>query len=146
VRSVVSIALAQFRIDRMAKKLPIDAPWTAKRANEWDARSVQWWMDNSRVRKGIGYDLFEMAVRGLMTGDLNEASFLHLLTLIRGHGASRPSSRSRTARRTAWSRGAQDRSRDASLTSWVTPCGSTRRCARSRNGTITSKWRAKPSS
>ena len=87
VRSVVSIALAQFRIDRMAKKLPIDAPWTAKRANEWDARSVQWWMDNSRVRKGIGYDLFEMAVRGLMTGDLNEASFLHLLTLIRGHGS-----------------------------------------------------------
>ena len=86
LRSVISIALAQFRIDRMAKKLPIDAPWNATRAAEWDERSVQWWLENSRVRRGIGYDLFEMAVRGLMTGDLNEVSFLHLLTLIRGHG------------------------------------------------------------
>ena len=87
LRAIVSIALAQFRIDRMAKQLPIDAPWTAKRAAEWDQRSVQWWVENSRVRKGIGYDLFEMAVRGLMTGDLNEVSLLHLLMLIKGHGS-----------------------------------------------------------
>lgn len=87
IRAVISIALAQFRIDRLAKQVPIDAPWTAKRAEEWDARTVQWWMESSKVRKGIGYDLFEMAVRGLMTGDLNEVSFLHLLTLIRGHGS-----------------------------------------------------------
>src|SRR5207244_1849549 len=31
--------------------------------------------------------LFEMAVRGLFTGDLNEVSFLHLLFLVRGHGS-----------------------------------------------------------
>ncbi|MDT4939608.1 MAG: monoamine oxidase, partial [Pseudonocardiales bacterium] len=85
--AVISIALAQFRIDRMAKQLPIEAPWTAKHAAEWDAKSVQWWMDHSRVRKGIGYDLYDMAVRGLMTGDLNEVSFLHLLTLVKGHGS-----------------------------------------------------------
>ena len=87
VRAVISIALAQFKIDRMAKQLPIDAPWTAKRADEWDNRTVQWWMEHSKVHKGIGYDLFEMAVRGLMTGDLDDVSFLHLLTLIRGHGS-----------------------------------------------------------
>ena len=87
LRAVISIALAQFRIDRMAKKLPIDAPWEAKQAADWDQRSVQSWMESSKVRPGIGYDLFEMAVRGLMTGDLNEVSLLHLLTLIRGHGS-----------------------------------------------------------
>ena len=87
VRAVVSIALAQLRIDRMAKQVPVEAPWTAKHAVEWDSRSVQWWMDRCRVKRGIGYDLFEMAVRGLMTGDLNEVSFLHLLTLVRGHNS-----------------------------------------------------------
>ena len=38
-------------------------------------------------RKGIGRDLFEMAVRGLFTGDLNDTSFLHLLFLVRAHGS-----------------------------------------------------------
>ena len=36
---------------------------------------------------GIGRDLFEMAVRGLFTGDLDDTSFLHLLFLVRAHGS-----------------------------------------------------------
>ena len=85
--AIVTIALAQLRIDRMAKGLPVDAPWTAKHALEWDSRSVADWIAHCRVRTGIAHDLFEMAVRGLMTGDLNEVSLLHLLALVRGHGS-----------------------------------------------------------
>ena len=85
--AVVTIAMAQARLNRMAKRVPIDAPWTAKRAAEWDSRSVAWWLERSGIRTTIGRDLFEMAVRGLFTGDLREVSLLHLLFLVHAHGS-----------------------------------------------------------
>jgi monoamine oxidase len=85
--AIVTLALAQTRLNRMARQLPVDAPWSAKRAEEWDSRSVEWWLERSGVRTQIAQDLFEMAVRGLMTGDLAETSLLHLLFLVRGHGS-----------------------------------------------------------
>jgi monoamine oxidase len=85
--AVVTIALAQARLDRMAKQIPLDTPWTARRAEEWDSRSVAWWLERSGIRTKVARDLFEMAVRGLFTGDLDDTSFLNLLFLIRGHGS-----------------------------------------------------------
>jgi monoamine oxidase len=85
--AVITIALAQARLDRMAKHVPLEAPWTAKRAAEWDSRSVAWYLERSGIRTAIARDLFEMAVRGLFTGDLNDVSFLHLLFLVRAHGS-----------------------------------------------------------
>src|SRR5436190_1685411 len=40
--AVLTIALAQLKLDLMAKRVPVDAPWTAKRAAEWDMRSIAW--------------------------------------------------------------------------------------------------------
>jgi monoamine oxidase len=85
--AIITIAWAQAKLDRMAKHVPVEAPWTAKRAAEWDARSVAWWLERSGIRTTIARDLFEMAVRGLLTGDLNEVSFLHLLFLVSAHGS-----------------------------------------------------------
>jgi len=85
--AVATIALAQVKLDRMAKRVSVDAPWTAKRATEWDSRSVAEWLERSGIRTTIARDLFEMAVRGLFTGDLNDTSFLHLLFLVRAHGS-----------------------------------------------------------
>ena len=85
--AIITIALAQAKLDRMAKHIPIEAPWTAKRAAEWDSHSVAWWLERSGIRTTIARDLFEMAVRGLFTSDLNEVSFLHLLFLVRAHGS-----------------------------------------------------------
>jgi monoamine oxidase len=84
--AVVTIALAQARIDRLAKQVPLDAPWTAKRAAEWDARSVASVLERTGIRTDIARDLFDMAVRGLLTGDLHEISMLNLLFLVHSHG------------------------------------------------------------
>ncbi len=84
---IITLTLAQARLNRMARQLPVDAPWSARRADDWDSRSVAWWLERSGVRTQIAQDLFEMAVRGLMTGDLSETSLLHLLFLVRGHGS-----------------------------------------------------------
>ena len=85
--AIITLALAQAKINRMAKQLPLEAPWTAKRAEEWDSRTVAWWLERSGVRTTIARDLFETAIRGCMTGDLDEVSLLHLLVLARGHGS-----------------------------------------------------------
>jgi monoamine oxidase len=85
--AVVTIALAQARLDWTSKRVPLDAPWTARRAQAWDSRSVASWMERSGIRTNVARDLFDMAVRGLFTGNLAETSYLHLLFLIRAHGS-----------------------------------------------------------
>ena len=85
--AVLTLALAQRKINKMARQVPLDAPWTAPRAAEWDARSVASWLEHSGIRTTIARDLFESAVRGLMTADLSEASLLHLLYLAHSHGS-----------------------------------------------------------
>jgi monoamine oxidase len=83
--AVLSIAWSQARTDRRAKKVPVDAPWDARRAQEWDAQTVADHLERSGIRTQIGRDLYEMAVRGLFTGDLADTSYLHLLWLVRAH-------------------------------------------------------------
>jgi monoamine oxidase len=85
--AVASIALAQFRLDRAAKKINVDDPWSSPGAAELDTRTIAEWFAQMRVRRGIGRDLFEMALRGLFTSDLDQVSLLHLLFLVRGHGS-----------------------------------------------------------
>jgi monoamine oxidase len=85
--AVGSIAWTQLKIDRLSKQVPLDAPWTAKRAGEWDVRTVADFLEQVGIRTGIARDLFEMAVRGLFTGDLHDTSFLNLLFLVRAHGS-----------------------------------------------------------
>jgi monoamine oxidase len=85
--AVGTIAWAQLRLDRLAKKVPLEAPWEAEKAREWDERSLAWYLEHTGIRTTIGRDLFEMAIRGLFAGDLAEVSFLNLLMLVRGHGS-----------------------------------------------------------
>jgi monoamine oxidase len=83
--AIGTIAWAQLRINRMAKTVPLDAPWAAARAAEWDAQTVGAYLERTGIRTTIGRDLFDMAVRGLFTGDLHDVSFLNMLTLVHSH-------------------------------------------------------------
>jgi monoamine oxidase len=83
--AVLTIARAQWKIDRMSKDVPLEAPWTAPKAAEWDSRSVGEYLETTGIRTEIARDLFDMAVRGLHTGDLHDVSLLNLLMLVRGH-------------------------------------------------------------
>jgi monoamine oxidase len=85
--AVLQIAAAQWRIDRLAQRIPIEAPWSAPDATAWDAQSVASWLSRTPIRSAIGRDLFEMAVRGLFAApDPSDVSLLHLLYLVRAHG------------------------------------------------------------
>jgi monoamine oxidase len=83
--AVAGIAWTQSTVDRLARTLPIDEPWTARRAEEWDRMTIRDHLDSCRIPTGIGHDLYETAVSGLFAADAAEVSFLHLLLLVRGH-------------------------------------------------------------
>jgi len=85
--AVATIALAQARLDWTSRRVPLEAPWTARRAAAWDGRSVASWLTDAGIRTTVARALFDMAVRGLFTGSLDETSFLHLLFLVRAHGS-----------------------------------------------------------
>ena len=120
--AIITLALAQMKINRMAKQLPLDAPWTAKRAEEWDTRSVAWWLERSGIRTTIARDLFETAVRGCMTGNLEEVSLLHLLFLARGHGSINTLFSIENGAQENLCRAAPARSRGTSPMHWATRC------------------------
>lgn len=85
--AILTLYLANARLDRWARRVPVDAPWNAERAEEWDARSVAWYLESSGIRTKIARDLFESAVSGLFPGDLSRVSMLNLLFLVRAHGS-----------------------------------------------------------
>ena len=84
--AVLQIAAAQWRIDRMASKVRLDAPWSSSRAEQWDRQTVGEWLSHLGIRSKAGSELFEMAVRGLFAApDLDDVSLLNLLFLVRAH-------------------------------------------------------------
>jgi monoamine oxidase len=85
--AVLSIARNQLRIDRMARTVPLDAPWTAAKAAEWDRRTVADFLARTGIRSRAGRALFDMAVRGLFTGPHDDTSLLDLLFLAHSHGS-----------------------------------------------------------
>lgn len=84
--ALLQIAALQTRIDRMARRVPVEAPWAAPAAARWDAVSLGSWLARHRVRSSLGHALFDMAVRGLFAAeDLSDVSMLDLLFLVHAH-------------------------------------------------------------
>ena len=128
--ALVDMAQSQLRFDRMARKVPLEAPWAAPRAERWDSKTFATWIvRNTRTAKARGSSaaLLGGGVRGRAAGLLAAAhALLHALGRRggrAGRGAQRRAAgplRRRFAahRRCAWPR-----------RSARTSCASARRCA-----------------
>jgi monoamine oxidase len=85
-RAVIQIALTQRKANRMASVVPLEEPWQAARAAEWDSQGLGSWLEQVRIRSTVGRDLFDMAVRGLFAApDMNDVSLLNFLYLVKAH-------------------------------------------------------------
>jgi monoamine oxidase len=84
--ALVSAAQGIARMNAMAKKVPVDAPWEAPKAARWDAVSVRAWLNRARVPTRLGRDLIEATVRACFASDLSEVSLLNWLFLARSAG------------------------------------------------------------
>ena len=84
--ALLSAAQAIARLNAMAKKVPVEAPWDAPRAADWDARSVRAWLSAAHVPTRLARDLIEATVRACFAADLSEVSLLNWLFLVRSAG------------------------------------------------------------
>ncbi len=84
--ALLSAGQAIARMNAMAKKVPVDAPWDAPRAAQWDALSVRAWLSATRVPTRVARDLIEATVRACFAADLSEVSLLNWLFLARSAG------------------------------------------------------------
>ncbi len=84
--ALASAAQAIARMNTMAQKVPVDAPWDAPKALEWDAQSVRAWLSRKHVPTRLARDLIEATVRACFASELSEVSLLNWLFLVRSAG------------------------------------------------------------
>ncbi len=84
--ALASAGQAIARMSAMAKQVPVEAPWEARRAAAWDATSVRGWLTSARVPTQLARDLVEATVRACFACELSEVSLLNWLFLARSAG------------------------------------------------------------
>jgi monoamine oxidase len=78
IRVLLDVAQAQRKLDRMARAVPLDAPWEADRALDWDAQTLRTWMRRNVFTRGAR-DLFDLATEAVWAAEPEDISLLHIL-------------------------------------------------------------------
>ncbi|HEX6310626.1 MAG TPA: flavin monoamine oxidase family protein [Acidimicrobiia bacterium] len=69
---------AQARFDRLARRVPLEAPWAADRAEAWDAQTFATWIRRN-VRTAKARALFELYSEAVFAAEPADFSLLHAL-------------------------------------------------------------------
>ena len=84
--SQIELGLMDWRIKSFLKDFPVDAPWTARRAIEWDGETVESWK-RRYLRTGGARLFLDIVVRAVFTSEPRDLSFLYFLSYLKsGHG------------------------------------------------------------
>jgi monoamine oxidase len=83
---LASFGQAVLRLDALAKKVPLDAPWDAPHAQDLDAQTIASWLSRISVPTRTARDLLSATFRALFASELNEVSLLNALFLIHSGG------------------------------------------------------------
>ena len=83
---LVDVEQAQRRLNRLARKVPLDAPWEAPNAAKLDGQTVATWMHRNMATKS-GRMLLELGVEAVWAAQPEEMSLLHVLFYIHSAGS-----------------------------------------------------------
>ncbi len=72
-------------LETMAQEVPVDAPWRAPRAVEWDSQTLETWVQ-ATAKTEAGKAAFRAAVTSLFGADARDLSLLFVLFYIRAAG------------------------------------------------------------
>jgi len=75
---LASIGVTQARLDRMARAVPLDAPWDAPKAGAWDALTLETWMRRHVATRGAR-QMFRLGVASVFAVEPRDISLLHFL-------------------------------------------------------------------
>lgn len=73
------------RLERMAAKIPVDAPWTARRAAALDQRTLGDWMRRNLPNRSA-YSIMQVAIEAVFAAHPDEVGLLHGLRYLRAGG------------------------------------------------------------
>jgi monoamine oxidase len=76
--ALAELGVAQLRLSRLARTVPLEAPWAAPRAGALDRETARTWMER-HVRTRTGRALLEIAVEAVWAAEPEDVSLLHLL-------------------------------------------------------------------
>ena len=83
--AIGDIAVALNSLNRMAGDVPLDAPWKAARAREWDGQTLETWkLANMTTEEGRL--LLDLGIEAVFAGEPRDVSLLHVLFYIHSAG------------------------------------------------------------
>ena len=83
---LADVGQALARLNRMAAKVPVEAPWRAPKAAGWDSMTFATWLARN-VRTRLGREMVAMAIEGVWAADPADPSLLHVLFYIASAGS-----------------------------------------------------------
>ncbi len=90
VAGLANAAIVQASLDDMAKQIPVDAPWTAAKAEEWDRQTFETWLRTNAVVPSAKF-LLDVACTSIFSAEPRELSLLFVVSYIAAAGnASNP--------------------------------------------------------
>jgi monoamine oxidase len=82
---LADVGQAQLKLDRLAKRVPVGAPWTAKNAHALDSQTMWSWIRRNVYTPG-GRMLLELSVESVWAAEPEDVSLLHVLFYIASAG------------------------------------------------------------
>ena len=76
--ALIELQLGIRQLNRMSNKIDPAAPWTAEGAERLDAQTLATWADK-KLRTSGAREIFDIAVRSVLTAEPSALSFLHFL-------------------------------------------------------------------
>ena len=79
---VANLIQAVYRLERMARKVPVERPWEAPRASTWDGQTLETWLRRS-VKSARARAMLETYMSAIFATDPATLSLLHALFYFR---------------------------------------------------------------
>jgi monoamine oxidase len=83
--ALAALGLAMFRLDLLARAVPVEEPWRAPRARRWDGITLAAWLERNLPSR-FARELFTVGLETVYSCRLSEISLLHALFYIRSAG------------------------------------------------------------
>jgi monoamine oxidase len=76
--ALIDYEQARARLDRMARRVPLEEPWLAEKALDWDGKTFATWVRRN-TRTAAARTLFELATEAVWAAEPSDVSLLHVL-------------------------------------------------------------------
>lgn len=82
---LLDVLRTQRRLNRMAAQVPLDRPWKAPKAAEWDSQTAHTWFRRN-LRTRAGRELLQLGTEAVWAAQPEDVSLLHVLFYIHSAG------------------------------------------------------------